>query len=77
MGLENKAALKESLQQINTSTLPVNLYSSLLKYEKSETAKNLLGNVIHEHLGVFYNYEYAEFMNHVDEWELNRYLFNI
>jgi len=39
--------------------------------------KNVLGNVIHEHLGVFYSYEYAEFMNQVDEWELDRYLFNI
>jgi len=77
LGLENKINLKDSLKSISEEKLPTNLYSSILKYEKNETAKNLLGKAIHEHLGVFFNYEYSEYMNHVDEWELNRYLLNI
>lgn len=77
MGIENKLSLEDSLKYLSHNKLPVNLYSSLQNYEKSEVMKNVLGNIIHEHLGVFYSYEYAEFMNQVDEWELDRYLFNI
>jgi glutamine synthetase len=39
--------------------------------------KSFLGDDLHQHFTAFFNLEYTEFMNQVDEWELNRYLYNI
>ena len=65
------------LKTIENEELPINLNEANNRFQKNEYMKNLLGEVLHQHLWAFYNLEYTEFMNQVDEWELNRYLFNI
>jgi len=53
------------------------LNKSVSIYEKNEFMKELLGEEIHYHYGAFYSYEFAEYMNQVDDWERNRYLYQI
>ena len=76
LGLENKLSLEQTLSEVQAK-LPINLNQSLSCFQKNEFMKNLFGLELHQHLWAFYNLEYTEFMNQVDEWELNRYLYNI
>ena len=59
------------------SKLPINLYAANRDFLKSEFVRQILGDEVHQHFNVFYNFEYSDFMNQVDDWELNRYLYNI
>lgn len=76
-GITNKTNLKDALTELNTKVLPLNLNKSVNIYEKNEYMKEVLGEEIHFHLGAFYNFEFAEYMNQVDDWERNRYLYQI
>lgn len=76
-GIVNKHTYNQTLEAIKTQTLPINLHAAFNRYDDNEYLKNLLGKDIHQHFGAFYNFEFTEYMNQVDDWELNRYLFNI
>lgn len=76
-GLSEKPNLKETLANLNKIDLPINLNQALSTFQENKFLKTLLGEEIHQHLWAFYNLEYTEFMNQVDEWELNRYLYSI
>lgn len=76
-GISNKFKLKEAQKTISNLSLPINFYKSISNFEKNEFSKSILGEDIHYHYGLFYNYEYSEFMNQVDDWERNRYLYQI
>jgi glutamine synthetase len=69
--------LKDSLKAIEEVEMPLNLNEAVNSLQANEYLKKLLGEEMHQHLWAFYNLEYTEFMNQIDEWELNRYLFNI
>ena len=56
---------------------PCNLNYANKYLENNSFMKELLGDTIHQHFVAFYNFEYTNYMNQVDEWELNRYLLNI
>jgi glutamine synthetase len=76
-GIENKLNLKNSLNLVQNESLPTNLYHALLNFQSNKFMKSFLGDDLHQHFTAFFNLEYTEFMNQVDEWELNRYLYNI
>jgi glutamine synthetase len=69
--------LKDALTELNSKALPLNLNKSVTLYEKNEFIKEILGEEIHYHFGAFYSFEFAEYMNQVDDWERNRYLYQI
>ncbi len=77
LGLENNYNLKNSLERIQSEQIPTNLFHSLSNFNSNKFMKSFLGDDLHQHLTAFFNLEYTEFMNQVDEWELNRYLYNI
>lgn len=74
LGLEGNLKFSDSKQMQN---IPINLCESIESFYNNKFMKNLLGDDLHQHFFAFYNLEYTEFMNQVDEWELNRYLYNI
>ena len=76
-GIEQKLNVEKELCDLKDKKLPINLNRTLINYEKNEYLKKQLGSDIHQHYGAFYNFEYTDFMTQVDDWELNRYLFNI
>ena len=69
--------MKNTLENIRNDRLPINLNEALIKFGKNNFMKNCLGEKIHQHYFSFFNFEYTDFMTQVDEWELNRYLYNI
>lgn len=76
-GLKNNLNLKQELQNISGERLPINLNRSISNFDKSEYMKNLLGEDIHFHFGAFYNFEFVQFNSKVDEWERERYMYQI
>ncbi len=76
-GINNKSELNEVLKYANSKTLPLNLNKSISNYEKNAFMKEVLGEEIHYHFSAFYNFEFSEYMNQVDNWELNRYFLQI
>lgn len=86
LGLENKYTLENIYGDKNSDNIKLNLKDAKLPsnlntankiFENSEVAKLVLGEDTHSHLVNFYNFEFSEYMNQVDDWELNRYLYNI
>jgi glutamine synthetase len=73
-GIEGNYKLKEYK---SNDQMPVNLNECINRFNESNYMKTVLGEEIHQHLGAFYNLEFTEYMNQIDEWELNRYLFQI
>lgn len=76
-GITNKTNLEDALSESSRKALPLNLNKSVSLYEKNEFMKEVLGEEIHYHYGAFYNFEFSEYMNQVDDWERNRYLYQI
>ena len=76
-GVENKLNLSDCLEEIKKEAVPRNLNQTLTSFRDNAFLKSTFGNDLHLHLWSFYNLEYTEFMNQVDDWELNRYLFHI
>ena len=77
LGLENKYNFKLIENELKDIKLPTNLNKANFNFENSDVAKLVLTEIIHSHYVNFYQYEFSEYMNQVDDWELNRYLFNI
>lgn len=76
-GVTSKFDLKDTLASLQKHTLPINLNEALGDFQTNTYLKSLFGEDIHQHYWAFYNLEFTEFMNQVDEWELNRYLYSI
>jgi glutamine synthetase len=76
-GLTSKYNLKDTLASLHKHFLPINLNEALCDFQKNAYLKSLFGEDIHQHYWAFYNLEFTEFMNQVDEWESNRYLYCI
>jgi glutamine synthetase len=65
------------LKDVNGKYLPINLNAANRQFLKNDFMRSLLSDDILQHYGAFFNFEFSEYMNQVDEWELNRYLLNI
>lgn len=76
-GVKNNLSLSKEIAEISNEKLPINLNRSVCQFEKNEFIKELLGEEIHFHFGAFYNFEFAQFNNEVDEWERERYMYQI
>jgi glutamine synthetase len=76
-GIINKLILNEEIEKVSNEKLPINLNRCISHYEKNEFIKELLGEEIHYHYASFYNFEYAQFNKEVDEWERERYFYQI
>ncbi len=69
--------MDETLSHISKQSLPLNLNESIINFEDNKLMKSIMTDDIHKHYYSFFNFEYTEYMNQVDEWELNRYFYNI
>jgi glutamine synthetase len=76
-GAINKSLLNNEINEISKEKLPINLNRCISLYEKNQFIKELLGEEIHYHYSAFYNFEYAEFNKEVNEWERERYFYQI
>jgi len=76
-GVKSKISVEDASNELNTKVLPLNLNKSVMSYENNSYLKEILGEEIHFHYGAFYNFEFAEYMNQVDDWERNRYFYQI
>jgi glutamine synthetase len=76
-GIQNQTKLTTTLSELQDKSLPINLHAANRQFWKNEFMKGLLTEPIHQHYNAFYNFEYSEYMNQVDDWELHRYLLNI
>jgi glutamine synthetase len=76
-GVQSQSKLQTVLQEVKEKSLPINLNSANRHFLKNDFMKDMLTEPIHQHYNAFYNFEYSEYMNQVDDWELHRYLLNI
>lgn len=76
-GFKNNLSLSNESSLIVNERLPINLNRSVSQFEKNEFIKELLGEDIHFHFGAFYNFEFTQFNSNVDEWERERYMYQI
>ncbi len=62
------------LDAAGIKTLPKDLGEAIELFEKSELMKEILGEHIHKFYVENKKAEWADYIKHVTEWEMNRYL---
>lgn len=73
----NKAlydATPEELQAAGAKPLPGNLLDAMRAFDGDELARQVLGPVMHRQYSLYKNGEWAEFHDHISDWEVRRYL---
>ena len=64
----------EELADAGIATLPKNLGEAIQKFEDSEAMKEILGEHIHKYYAANKKAEWSEYIQHVSEWEMEKYL---
>lgn len=65
---------REELTARGVDTLPATLGEAIERFEESELMREVLGEHIHRYMADEKRREWNEFLAHVSDWELNRYL---
>lgn len=65
---------EKNVLENNLRSPPRNLYESIILFEKSQFAEEVFGKEFKNTLVTMANYEWEEFMNHISNWEVDRYL---
>ena len=77
LGVQNKLDIKEAENKVSHHNLPTSLFKAVKHFKNSQVARESIGDVYHEHFGIFNTHEYESFNGQISHWELERYLYSI
>lgn len=76
-GINKKLKISQAELETRNLSLPTSLNKARKHFERSDLAKESLGEDFHYHYNAFYAYECEAFNNQISVWELSRYLYSV